>query len=289
MMDLEEHLLELIRVTSTDLPQDIEGVLREARSAEEEGSRASTILDTILINVESARSRSTPICQDTGVLNFFVKHPPDASPSSFRDAAGRAAGEATKKSYLRPNAVHPVTGKNTGNNRGEGFPQFYFEEGSPGRWEISLLLKGGGSENVSGQFKLPDASIKAGRDIDGVRKGVLNLVHAAQGLGCAPGLLGVGIGGDRTSSFALAKKQLLRPLSNVSEDPDLAALEKRLYEEANSLGIGPMGLGGKTTLLGVKAAVAHRHPASFFVSVAYLCWAARRRLMVIDSEGVSIA
>jgi fumarate hydratase class I len=288
MSEMEDHLLELIRVTSTDLPADIEESLTKARAADEEGSRAAAILDTVLANIEAARSRSTPICQDTGLLNFFVKHPPGVSLSGFRKDAEGAAARATEKNFLRPNAVHPVTGKNTGNNSGIGAPQIYFEEGEADRWEISLLLKGGGSENVSAQFKLPDVSIKAGRDLDGVRKGVLKAVHSAQGLGCAPGVLGVGIGGDRSASFVLAKKQLLRPLGDVNPDGELAALEARLLDEGNRLGIGPMGLGGKTTILGVKAGVAHRHPASFFVSVAYLCWAARRKEMVLDGEGVSI-
>ncbi|MHC4599596.1 MAG: fumarate hydratase [Planctomycetota bacterium] len=289
MNEMAENLLELIRVTSTDLPPDIEAALRNARETEGEGSRAGAILDTVLKNVEAARSRSTPICQDTGLLNFFVKHPPGASPMDFRRDAEQAVVAATEKSLLRPNAVHPVSGKNTGNNVGTGLPQYYFEEGTDDVWEISLLLKGGGSENVSAQFKLPDGSIGAGRDLDGVRRGVLNTVFAAQGLGCAPGILGIGIGGDRSSSFVLAKRQLLRSLTDRNEDAELAPLEDRLLEEANRLGVGPMGLGGKTTILGVKAAAAHRHPASYFVSVAYLCWAARKRRMTLTGEGVTLA
>jgi len=288
MSDMEGHLLELIRLTSSDLPEDIEEALRAGREREEAGSRAATILDTILENVGLARTRSTPICQDTGLLTFFVKHPPDASLDSFREDACKAAAAATEKNYLRPNAVHPVTGKNTGNNAGDGLPMFYFESGAPGTWEVWLLLKGGGSENVSAQFKLPDGSLKAGRDLDGVRRGVLKSVLDAQGLGCSPGVLGIGIGGDRCSSFGLAKKQLLRSLGDVNPDPGLAELEARVLEEGNALGIGPMGLGGRTTLLGAKAGMAHRHPASYFVSVAYFCWASRRRRMVVNSEGVTL-
>ncbi|MHC5040239.1 MAG: fumarate hydratase [Planctomycetota bacterium] len=288
MGEMEGHLLELIRVTSSDLPKDVEDALRRAREAEEPGSRAGAILGTILENVEMARSRSTPVCQDTGLLSFFVKHPPGESPGSFRSEVLGAVAQATEKNYLRPNAVHPVTGKNTGNNAGDGLPLFTFEEGEPDVWEVSLLLKGGGSENVSAQFKLPDGSLKAGRDLEGVRRTVLKAVMDAQGLGCAPGVLGVGIGGDRTSSFSLAKKQLLRLLTDRNPDGELASLEARLLEEANRLSIGPMGLGGKTTILGVKAATAHRHPASYFVSVAYLCWAARRKRMVVNKEGVFI-
>jgi fumarate hydratase class I len=288
MGDMQGHVLELIRLTSTDLPGDIEEALRGARRAEEPGSRAATILDTILENVGLARSRSSPVCQDTGLLNFFVTHPPGVSLRAFREDVHAAVAEATEKNYLRPNAVHPVTGQNTGNNVGVGLPAFYFEEGDGEGWEVSLLLKGGGSENVSAQFKLPDGGLKAGRDLDGARRVVLKAVLEAQGLGCAPGILGVGIGGDRAGSHAAAKRQLLRPLGDRSPDAELAALEARLLAEANTFSVGPMGLGGETTILGVKAGTAHRHPASYFVSVAYLCWAARRRRMVVNSEGVFI-
>lgn len=279
----------MIRLASTDLPADIEDALKAARDKEDPGSRPAAVLDTILENVRMARTRSTPICQDTGLLNFFVKHPPGASHGEFVEAAGKAAAQATEKNYLRPNAVHPVTGKNTGDNTGEGLPIFYFEEGDPGAWEVSLLLKGGGSENVGAQFKLPDPSLQAGRDLDGVRRVMLQAVLQAQGLGCAPGVLGVGIGGDRAGSMALAKKQLLRPLPDRNPDPELASLEAGLLEEANRMGIGPMGLGGRTTVLGVKAGVGHRHPASYFVSLAYFCWAARRRRLVVNEEGVTLA
>lgn len=289
MEKMEEHLLELIRLTSTDLPTDVEEALRKARALEAEGSRAGAILDTILENVTLARARSTPICQDTGLLNFFVKHPPGASLQPFREAAHRAAAAATERNYLRPNAVHPVTGKNSGNNAGLGLPLFYFEEGEGPGWTVDLLLKGGGSENVGFQFKLPHGPVQAGRDLEGVRRVVLQGVFEAQGLGCAPGVLGIGIGGDRASSYALAKRQLLRPLEDANPDEELAALEGRLLSEANGLGIGPMGLGGQTTVLGVKAGLAHRHPASYFVSVAYFCWAARRRRLVLDEEGASLA
>jgi fumarate hydratase class I len=285
MEGLEGHLLELIRVTSTDLPGDVEAALHGAREGEEAGSRAAMVLDTVLENVALARSRSTPICQDTGMLNFFVKAPPRASLEVFRESAHRAAAAATERSYLRPNVVHPVTGKNTGNNVGLGFPLFYFEEGEPDVWEVTLLLKGGGSENVSAQYKLPLGEIQAGRDLEGVRRAALKAVLDAQGLGCAPGILGVGIGGDRASSMALAKKQLLRSLPDTNPDPDLAVLEKRVLEDSGRFRIGPMGLGGQTTLLGVKAGIAHRHPATYFVSLAYVCWAARRRRMIVNKEG----
>jgi fumarate hydratase class I len=145
-------------------------------------------------------------------------------------------------------------------------------------------MKGGGSENMSRQYSLPDASIGAGRDLEGVRRCVLDAVQKAQGYGCAPGILGVCVGGDRACGFEEAKHQLLRRLGDKNPDPELASLEERILEEANSLGIGPMGLGGKTTLLGVKLGSRPRVPASFFVTVAYLCWAARRQTVRFPLE-----
>ena len=149
---------------------------------------------------------------------------------------------------------------------------------------VTLLMKGGGSENMSRQYSLPDAALGAGRDLEGVRRCVLDAVQKAQGYGCAPGILGVCIGGDRACGFEEAKHQLLRSLDDSNADPELARLEKRVLKEANSLGIGPMGLGGKTTLLGVKIGSRPRVPASFFVTVAYLCWAARRQTVKFPLE-----
>jgi fumarate hydratase class I len=287
MKNLEDSALELIRQASTDLPGDVEDALRRAAGAETDPG-LQQVLEVILENAALARERSTPICQDTGQLNFTLHHPPSQKPSELRPALERAVVRATELTILRPNAVDAVTGKNSGDNLGLGFPAFTFQSWDSDALQVDLLLKGGGSENVSAQYKLPDVSLGAGRDLDGVRRVVLDAVVRAQGLGCAPGILGVGIGGDRTGSFALAKKQLLRPLTDRNPDPALGKLEERLTEEANDLGIGPMGFGGRTTLLGVKAGAGHRHPASFFVSVAYLCWAARRKRMVLKEGEVTI-
>jgi fumarate hydratase class I len=155
--------------------------------------------------------------------------------------------------------------------------------------EVRLLLKGGGCENVSTQYELPNTELNAGRDLEGVRRVVLDAVNRAQGLGCAPGVLGIAIGGDRGTSFAKSKQQLLRPLADTNPQPELAQLEDRLYQEGNELGIGPMGFGGQTTLLGVKIGALHRLPASFFVSIAYMCWANRRGSMRVIGEEVTYA
>jgi fumarate hydratase class I len=196
-----------------------------------------------------------------------------------------AVHEATKKTYLRPNAVDTITGKNTGTGSGRGIPYLHFEEWDEDRIEVRMLLKGGGSENVGAQYKLPEARLKAGRDLEGVRRAVLDAVFEAQGKGCAPGILGVCIGGDRVSAFAESKRQLLRELDDANPDPELAALEERLLDEGNSLGIGPMGFGGETTLLGVKIGVLDRLPACYFVTVSYLCWAGRKAGVSIDGGG----
>jgi len=287
MVDLSAALLELIRRTSTDLPPDVERALHTARTREAEGSAAAGALDSILENVALARQKSSPICQDTGTPLFYVRHPAGWSTRSLREQIRQAVAEATKKAYLRPNAVDSVSGKNSGNNLGdEAFPTIHFEEVDGDDLTVELILKGGGCENVGAQYSLPDDRLNAGRDLEGVRRAVLDAVHRAQGQGCAPGILGVAIGGDRGSSYAASKGVLLRPLDDAHAQPELAELEARILREGNQLGIGPMGFGGETTLLGVKAVDLHRLPASFFVSVSYMCWAHRRRRMVVRGDDV---
>jgi len=287
MRDLTNDFLELIRWTSTDLPADVERALVAARQAEAEGSAARGALDTILENVALARRDSSPICQDTGTPIFTVRHPAGWSTRELREQIRKAVAEATARAYLRPNAVDSLSGKNSGNNLGdEAFPTIHFEETEGATLTVDLMLKGGGCENVGAQYSLPHAGLGAGRDLEGVRRAALDAVHQAQGQGCAPGVLGIAIGGDRGSSFLASKEALLRPLDDLNPDAELAELEARLLGEANELGIGPMGFGGQTTVLGVKARSLHRLPASFFVSVSYMCWAHRRRRMVVDGESV---
>lgn len=285
--EMTEHLLELVRRASTILPRDIVAALSRAKEKEKEGSAARAAIDTILENVEMAREHGTPICQDTGTPIFTFHHPVGASTRELRSQAETALARATESSYLRPNAVHPLTGKNSGNNVGLDYPTIDFVEWDNPWYEVSLTLKGGGSENVSGQLSLPNAGLGAGRDVDGIRKAVLKIIMDAQGKGCAPGVIGVAVGGDRGSSYKLAKKQLSRSLDDKNDDQVLAELEETLLKEANSLSIGPMGFGGATTVLGVKIGVQHRLPASFFVSVAYMCWACRRATMTVKGDEVS--
>jgi len=284
---LEQGVLELIRRTATDLPKDVEDALKAARNREKKASPAFGALSTILENVDMARTRSTPICQDTGTNVYHIWYGPNWWPPHIEAAIRKATKTASKKGYLRLNVVDSISGSNTGNNLGLRNPQMHFHPWNKKSLQIKLLLKGGGSENVSTQYSLPNAALGAGRDLDGIRRSVLDAVLKAQGRGCAPGVIGIGIGGDRGSSYDEAKMQLLRPLGDRSTLPQLAKLEETLYQELNSLGIGPMGFGGKTTVLGVLAGYAHRIPACFFVSVAYNCWASRRRTLLFSNERVT--
>lgn len=288
MRDLTEEILELIRFTSTNLPEDVEKALREAYAREEPGSAAHGALEAILANVEMTRRNSTPICQDTGTPIFFVRYPEGWSPRRLREQIKEAVALATQKNYLRPNAVDSLSGKNTGNNLGDQhFPVIHFEECDGEELTIELMLKGGGCENVGRQYSLPDNTLKAGRDLEGVRRAALDAVWQAQGEGCAPGFLGISIGGDRGTSYIASKEALLRKVDDTHPNPELAGLEERITREANQLGIGPMGFGGKATVLGTKITATHRLPASFFVTVSYMCWAYRRRKMTVRGEQVT--
>jgi fumarate hydratase class I len=288
--DLTPHFLELVRRASTDLRPDVERALRAAREREAEGSAAQGALDTIINNVELAREKSTPICQDTGTPIFYVYYPGAAGWSTLelKRQIQDAVAQATAKAYLRPNAVDSLTGKNSGNNLGAEFPTLHFHEWEAPYLKVDLMLKGGGCENVGVQYKLPDGRLGAGRNLEGVRRAVLDAVYQAQGKGCAPAVIGVAVGGDRGSSYVKSKEQFYRDLDDTSGNPELAALEKRLTDEANSLGIGPMGFGGQTTVLGVKIDALHRLPASYFVTASYMCWADRRRTLMWRDGGVEI-
>ncbi len=282
---LEQIAFELVKQAATVLPPDVVRALERARNSEAAGSTAKMAFEAILENCKLAETNEAPICQDTGWPTFFVSHPVGWSTAKMKRELDAAVARATAESLLRPNAVDPVSGKNTGTCVGAGIPTVYFTEWESSKLHIDLLLKGGGSENVSAQFSLPNGKLGAGRDLDGVRRIVLQAVFDAQGRGCGPAILGVGIGGNRAYSYALAKKQLMRSLDEPTADPKLAELEKRIMDEANSLGIGPMGFGGESTVLGVRAGVASRHPASFFVSIAYFCWASRRASVEIEPCG----
>ncbi len=286
--DLTDKILELIRRTSSSLPADVEARLKASIEKEEPGSAARGALETIMKNIELSRQNSTPICQDTGTPIFYVYYPEGWSTRKLREQVRTALAEATKRSYMRPNAVDAIYDKNSGNNLGgDDFPYIHFEEVDTNQpLMIELMLKGGGCENVGAQYSLPNNELGAGRDLAGVRKVVLDAVQKAQGQGCAPGILGVAIGGDRGSSYVKSKEVLFDQLGERNADPELASLEERLTQEANTMGIGPMGFGGKTTVIDTKITGLHRLPASYFVSVSYMCWAYRRRKMTVKGDEI---
>lgn len=285
MRNLRAPLLELIRRTSAELPDDVFRAVDTGAAAEAAGTTGKYAMDIIVKNIDLARRKSQPLCQDTGSILFFVKAPKGLDQLQFEAAAGWAVAEATAQGYLRQNSVDSITGKNSGNNLGPGSPTIHFHQHRGTRLDVRLILKGGGCENVGAQYSLPDTRLGAGRDLEGVRKAILDAVLQAQGKGCSPGILGVCVGGDRATGYAHSKEQLLRVLQDTNPDPALATLEQEIVTSANTLGIGPMGFGGKTTLLGCKIGAQNRLPASFFVSVSYMCWAYRRQGILLSTAG----
>ena len=283
----ENVVLELIRRTSSSLPEDVVQVLELNRSLEQSGSNAELALELVSKNIQMAKNRSMPICQDTGTISFYISTPIGFDQLALEIACVNAVSKATEIGFLRQNSVDSVDGKNSGNNLGPGSPTFHFHQHSESHVDLRLILKGGGCENMSAQYSLPTMiqGKRCDRDLDGVRAVVLDAIFQAQGKGCGPGFIGVCIGGDRASGYDYAKQQLLRTLDDVNTDPKLAELEALIMSDANKLEIGPMGFGGKFTIGGCKVGKLNRLPASFFVSVSYMCWAYRRRGVLLDLQG----
>jgi len=285
MSELLTSLIELIRRTSAEIPDDVHQAILAALEREKAGTIAANAIKIIDQNIALAKRKSQPLCQDTGSILFYVDVPVGYDQIAFAETAREAVTQATKKGYLRQNSVDSLTGKNDGTNVGPGAPAFHFHQHRSPEISVRLALKGGGCENVGAQYSLPDDGLHANRDLDGCRKSILDAVLQAQGKGCGPGILGVCIGGDRATGYELSKTQFLRRLDDRNPNPTLDALEQDILKTANELGIGPMGFGGKTTLLGVKITVANRVPASYFVSVSYMCWAFRRQGVTLDADG----
>jgi fumarate hydratase class I len=281
------NILELIRRTSAFLPPDVEDVITLQRQLEAKGSKADFALELVAQNIGLAKARSLPICQDTGTITFYIETPASVNQLELADLCREAVKQATAKGYLRQNSVDSVTGKNSGDNIGPGSPVFHWEQTHEPHIDVRVILKGGGCENMSTQYSLP-AEIegkRVDRNLEGVRACILDAVWKAQGKGCGPGFLGVCIGGDRASGYEFAKRQLLRTVDDHNPDPKLAELEGRILREANQLDIGPMGFSGKFTVGCCKIGAINRLPASFFLTVAYMCWAYRRRGVVLNLEG----
>jgi len=281
---LEASLLELIRVTSTVLPADVVTAIAAGRRREEAGTNAAYALEVIDCNIGMAKDKSQPLCQDTGSILVYLHAPVGYDLLAFEEHFRAAVRAATRKGYLRQNSVDAVTGANSGDNLGPGTPDFHASTWHRDHLEVILMLKGGGCENVGAQYTLPNPKF-GGRDLVGVENALLDCVLQAQGQGCGPGILGVCIGGDRASGYAESKLQFLRMLDDSNGDPQLGELEERIVAKANQSGIGPMGFGGKTTLLGCKIGKRNRVPASFFVTISYMCWAYRRQGVTLSPAG----
>jgi fumarate hydratase class I len=283
-MSLVDEIVGLYLQMATDMSADVYACIKKACASEEDGSLGYLALSTIIENIDMARAESKPMCQDTGYPVFFVTLPENSSVQVVKDAIIKATRIASTEVPLRPNAVDSLTGKNSGDNTGTLWPLIYFDGWEREYIHVRAMLKGGGSENCGALYKLPDARLGAGRDLEGVRKVVLDAVHAAQGRGCSPYVLGIALGGSKDSVARLSKEQLLRGLDDTNPSPELAKLEQRLLEETNSLGIGPIGVGGNVCVMGVKIGSAHRHAASYFVDVAFCCWADRKGSIEYHNE-----
>ncbi len=282
---LADSLLELVRRASAEIPADVHQAILGALENEKKGTIAASAMQIIEQNIGLAKSKSQPVCQDTGSILFYVDCPMGFDQLGFEEAAREAVKLATKKGFLRQNSVDSITGRNDGTNVGPGSPTVHFHQHRSPAVSVRVILKGGGCENVGAQYSLPNEKLKANRDLDGCRKAILDAVLQAQGKGCGPGILGVCIGGDRATGYEFSKRQLLRKLDDRNPNAELDTLERDIVDTANKLGIGPMGFGGKTTLLGAKVGVLNRLPASYFVSISYMCWAYRRHGVTLAPDG----
>jgi len=272
-------LVEAIRRAETMLPRDVIAALARAKEAEQGLARVQ--LETILKNTDIARDGAIPMCQDTGIQTFIVRIGVDfPGISSLRSVIVDAVRQATQEIPLRPNTVHPFTGENPGDNVGEYIPHITWDLVDGDRCIIHVLPKGGGSENCSALKMLPP-----GAGLTGVEMFVVDHVVDCAGKPCPPGIIGVGIGGGADLSLKLAKFSLLRPVGTRHPEANVASLEMELRDLINESGVGPMGLGGKTTCLDVHIEYAHRHPASLPVGIIYQCWADRRSRVEIDATG----
>jgi fumarate hydratase subunit alpha len=276
--DVQNVIVELLRKTVVQLPKDVEAALRKAYDTETE-EVPKMQLKAILDNIELAKKTTTPMCQDTGITVFYVTLPRDCQVDVGKGIV-EGVRRATKEVPLRPNAVHPLTRKNPGDNVGDRMPYINWKVADQDFIEITVMTKGAGSENMSTLAMLtPSAGLK------GVKEFILNTVLRAGSNPCPPTVMGVGIGGSADISMKLAKESLLRPLDQRNSDPEIAKLETELLESLNMLGIGPMGLGGKTSLIGLNIEYAYCHTASLPVAVNVQCWAGRRGTARIFKDG----
>ena len=277
---IQQALVAALKQAAAELPQDVVQALQSARERETSPMGAAQ-LDAILENVGIARDGTIPMCQDTGIQTFFVQAGVDSP--FLKDLKGwisEAVGQATTEIPLRPNTVDPFTGKNPGDNSGRYMPFINWELVEGSDVLITVLPKGGGSENMSTLKMLPP-----GVGIKGIKKAVIEHIVSCQGKPCPPTIVGVGIGGGADIALKLGKKAILRKIGSEHPDPEAAALEKELLELVNETGVGPMGVGGATTCLAVHVEYAHRHPASLPLGILVQCWADRRAHVRLRADG----
>ena len=279
---IENTAVKLLKFASTKLPNDVSKALKKMHE-EETSPTSKAALSTIVNNFTIAETESLPMCQDTGIHIYYVNIGENFPKiMGIEETLRKVSARATKEVPMRPNAVNPIVGGNSGDNTGRHIP-FINYDFIPGAdyLEITVFPKGGGSENMCALGML-----KPGQGINGIKKFVIDTIIKAGGQPCPPGIIGVGIGGGADIALKLAKKQVMRPIGERHPDPEIAKLEEDLLTAINMTGIGAMGLGGKvSTALDVKIEYAHRHPASLPAAVAYQCWAARRSTARIYPDG----
>lgn len=276
----KDALVKQLKVAETILPADVVKALENARD-KEENPMAKTILEAILKNINLARETGKPICQDTGTIIYYIEVGRDFPLlNELDDIIREAVREATKKIPLRPNTVNPWTHENPGDNTGRYIPWINLDLVDGDEILVHVLPKGGGSEYTCKLW-----SISPGLGIKGIKEAIIKTVYEAGGKPCPPIILGVGVGGGSDISMKLAKKAILKPIGERNEDPKIAEIEKELIEKTNRLGIGPMGVGGSTTVLDIHIDWAHRHPATLHVGVVTQCWAARKATIKMNSKG----
>ncbi len=289
ILNIVKAIVELYRKTATELPEDVVKAIQKADRKEKKNTIIKQTYKDIIDTISIAKEKQLPICQDTGTPIFYIKVPAGTDQHKISQKILIATRLATKEVPLRPNAVFAFNDKNTNDNTGLSedktdinLPVIYFEEHNKDEIIIDLMLKGGGSENVGKTYSLPDKNLKAGRDLDGVKKCVIDCIKKAKGFACPPGIVGVAFGSPKDKIAIESKKTLLRKLGDETK------FEKDILKELNKLNIGVMGLGGKTTVLGVKIKALHRHPACFFVDISYSCWATRRKRLIYYNSNIII-
>ncbi len=279
MLKLKYGIIELYKKVATSIPPDVEEALRKAAQTEEEGPGKET-LNRILDDITHSRKECGPVCQDTGIPTFVVKVPQSINHKQLKEIIIEATREATKTIPLKPNAVDIITGKNSGDNTGRLFPVIYMEETEESHLTVDLLFKGFECEQLSRTYRLPDETIQAERNLEGVKRCIIDAVKKAEGKGCPPYSIGVGIGASRDQVVVISTKQLFRRCHELHPLEEIARIEQQALEEINSLGIGPLAQGGKTTAINVSIDYAHRHPDTYLVDVSISCWANRRGRLI---------